>query len=108
MSTYYTGRRARHYNARWHTFNERTLGEALAAIDIAALRSISERLGRSPRVLDVACGTGILLQRLLAQLPGIEAYGVDAREDMLARARVALKGLPSVHLQRAEIGHGAT
>jgi hypothetical protein len=27
-------------------------------IDVAALRFVPERLGRCPRVLDVACGTG--------------------------------------------------
>ncbi len=108
MSTYYTGRRARHYNARWHTFNERTLGEALAAIDIAALRSVSERLGRSPRVLDVACGTGILLGRLLDQVSGVEAYGVDGSEDMLAQARTALKDRPHLHLERVQVGTGET
>lgn len=77
-------------------------------IDVPALREVSERLERAPRVLDVACGTGILLQRLLAQWPGIEAYGIDASADMLAQARAALKGLPRVHLERAEIGPGET
>jgi ubiquinone/menaquinone biosynthesis C-methylase UbiE len=108
MSKYYTGRRARHYNARWHTFNEITLGEALAMIDVTALRSVSERLGRCPRILDVACGTGILLSRLLDQVPGIEAYGVDASADMLAQASLALKGQLHVHIERAQIGAGET
>ena len=108
MSKYYTGGRAQHYNARWHTFNEKTLGEALAVVDIAALRSVSERLRRSPRVLDIACGTGILLRRLLDQVPCLEAYGVDASEDMLAQARIALKGRPHVHLERVQVGVGPT
>jgi SAM-dependent methyltransferase len=108
MSTYYTGRRARRYNARWHTYSEKTLAEALAMIDVPALREVPERLERSPRVLDVACETGMLLQRLLAQLPAIEANGVDASEDMLAQARIALKGQPRVHFARAEIGPDAT
>ena len=56
-------------------------------IDMTALRSIHEQQGRSPRVLDVACGTGLLLKQLLAQVPGIEAYGLDASADMLAQAR---------------------
>jgi ubiquinone/menaquinone biosynthesis C-methylase UbiE len=106
MSTYYTGRRARRYNERWRTFNERTLSEALAMVDVAALRSVPELLERLPRVLDVACGTGILLQRLLVQVPGIEAYGVDGSEDMLAQASVALKDRPHVHLERVKIGIG--
>src|SRR6266487_5841102 len=108
MSKYYIGKRARDYNVRWRAFNERTLGETLAMIDVSALRDIQERHGRCPRALDVACGTGILLQRLLAQLPGVEAYGVDVSEDMLAQAHIALKDQPNVHLERVKIGTGET
>jgi ubiquinone/menaquinone biosynthesis C-methylase UbiE len=72
-------------------------------IDVTALRSIPERQGRLPRVLDVACGTGILLRQLLALVPNIEAYGVDASEDMLTQARAALQGQPHVHLECAQI-----
>jgi ubiquinone/menaquinone biosynthesis C-methylase UbiE len=77
-------------------------------IDVSALRFVPERLGRCPRVLDVACGTGILLRQLLALVPGIEAYGVDASADMLEQARMALKGQQHVHLERVEIGTGET
>ena len=77
-------------------------------IDVTALLEVSARLERAPRVLDVACGTGMLLHRLLAQLPGIEAYGVDASEDMLAQARIALQGQPHAHLEHAQIGPGET
>lgn len=75
---------------------------------MAALSSVPERLGRSPRVLDVACGRGILLKRLLDQVPGVEAYGVDASEEMLAQARVALKDQPHVHVERVKVGTGET
>lgn len=104
MSKYYTGKRAQHYNTRWHTFTSRTLAETLAMIDVTALRSVHERSGHMPRVLDVACGTGILLRQLLDQVPGIEAYGVDASADMLAQARAALQDQPHVHLKCAQIG----
>lgn len=77
-------------------------------IDVTALRSIPERLGRLPRLLDVACGTGILLRRLLDQVPSAEAYGVDASEDMLAQARAALKDKPHLHLECVKIGTGET
>jgi ubiquinone/menaquinone biosynthesis C-methylase UbiE len=103
MSTYYAGKRARHYNTRWHTFTASTLEETKAMIDVAALRFVPERLGRCPRILDVACGTGILLKQLLALVPGVEAYGVDASADMLEQAHMALKGQLHVHLECMQI-----
>ena len=108
MSKYYTGRRARHYNARWLTFTARTLAETQAMIDVDALHSVPEQLGRPPRVLDVACGTGILLKELLERVPGIQAYGADASADMLAQARIVLKGQPRVQLEQVEVGAGET
>ncbi len=108
MSTYYTGKRAQRYNTRWHSYTARTLEETKAIIDVAALRFVPQRLGRCPRVLDVACGTGILLKQLLAQVPGVEAYGVDASADMLVQARMALKGQLQVHVEHAQIGRGET
>ncbi len=108
MGTYYTGKRAQHYNTRWHTYIARTLEETKAIIDVAALRFVPERLGRCPRVLDVACGTGILLKQLLALVPGVEAYGVDASADMLEQAHMALKGQPRVQLEQVEVGAGET
>ncbi len=108
MSSYYSGRRARHYNTRWRTFTKRTLAEALAVIDEARLRRVPEQLGRPPRVLDVACGTGVLLRKVLDRVPDAEAYGVDASADMLAQARAALDNRPHVRLERAEVGAGET
>ncbi len=108
MSRYYKGWRARLYNRRWRTYTGRTLAQALAAIDIADLRSVKTRLGRSPRVLDVACGTGILLKQVLEQVPDAEAYGVDASADMLAQAHVALSDHPNVRLEQVEVGPGET
>jgi len=106
MSKYYRGKQAHHYNTRWQRFNTRTLTETLAMIDVTALRSIQVRQGRLPRVLDVACGTGLLLKQLLAQVPDIEVYGLDASADMLAQAQAALKDHSHVHLECMHIGIG--
>jgi len=107
MGRYYTGRRARTYYARLRAFTERTLSEALAMVDIVALRGEPGRLGRPPRVLDVACGTGMLLKHLCAQLPEIEAHGIDASADMLAQAHATLEGLPRrVRLEQIALSDG--
>lgn len=106
MGTYYSGKHARSYNARWHKYSERTISETVSLIDITALQSIIEQQGRRPRVLDVACGTGILLHSLLQQIPGLDAYGVDGSVDMLAQAHKLLDEYPSVQLQQAVVGSG--
>ncbi|HEY6286144.1 MAG TPA: class I SAM-dependent methyltransferase, partial [Ktedonobacteraceae bacterium] len=106
MSKYYKGKQARHYNTRWQRFNTRTLTETLAMIDVTALRSLQEQQGRLPRVLDVACGTGLLLKQVLVQVPGIEVYGLDESADMLAQAKITLQDQPHVHLERVHIGTG--
>ena len=103
MSRYYQGKQAYQYNTRWQRFNTRTLSETLATIDFTALYGIKERQGRMPRVLDVACGTGILLKQLLAQVPDLEVYGLDASADMLAQAQAALREQPHVHLECIQV-----
>ena len=77
-------------------------------IDLDALRHVPERLKRPPRVLDVACGTGILLTMLTELIPDAEAHGVDASPDMLAQAHIALEGRQHVWLEQAEVGTGET
>jgi len=106
VSRYYTGRQARSYNTRLRSFTERTLSEALALVDVAALHRVETREGRPPRVLDMACGTGVFLSQLLGQVPEIEAYGIDASADMLAQARAQLYGRPQVRLEQVEVGTG--
>lgn len=77
-------------------------------IDFDALRGVRVELGRPPRVLDVACGTGILLRCLLERLPEMEAYGVDASADMLAQAKETLKEQTPVRLEQVKIdGNGS-
>ncbi len=100
MNTYYMGRRARRYNVRWRTFTERSLAMALTMIND------TEQQKRPLRVLDVACGTGLLLQEIIKRVPHIETYGVDASSDMLAQASAALTHYPQVTLQRASVRPG--
>lgn len=103
VSRYYSGGRARRYNRRWRTYTQKTLAKATAMIDFGTLHRVPEERGRPPRVLDVACGTGLLLRQVLERVAGLEAYGVDASADMLAQAQEALKGYPQVRLERVEV-----
>ena len=91
----YRGRQARSYNRVWRRFTRVTLDHTLALVDDAALMALTaNRAGQPLRLLDVACGTGALLTRLLERFPLAEATGVDASADMLAEARRALDALP--------------
>ena len=61
---------------------------------------------KGKNLLDVACGTGLLLKQLFAQVPDMEVYGIDASADMLAQARAALQDYPDVHLEHLRIEKG--
>ncbi len=79
------------YDRRWHRYIRCTLDilDAHAAIDPAE------------RVLDVGCGTGAFLARLLHRHPDQQAAGVDVSEGMLAAARAKLTSHPHVRLAHA-------
>lgn len=53
-----------------------------------------------PRVLDLGCGNGALLQRLAPRVAG--ALGVDASAAMVERARSRVAGLSHVSIERVE------
>jgi SAM-dependent methyltransferase len=48
--------------------------------------TVAEGLGAATRLLDVGCGTGALVATAVDRL-GVKAWGVDASEPMLAKAR---------------------
>jgi ubiquinone/menaquinone biosynthesis C-methylase UbiE len=97
--TYYSGKRARSYNRSWQTFSARTLAATCSVIDLTQLREVA----RVPRILDVACGTGLLLQRLSQLFPQAELYGVDASQDMLSQARLLFEHDARAHFIRASL-----
>lgn len=66
------------YDARWARFSERTHARVLARLP-------ADLTGQ--RLLDVGCGTGTLIAKILARHPTVGAItGVDVSASMLARA----------------------
>jgi len=106
MNNYYTGKRAASYNRTWKTFSEKTLEATCSAIDLTLLLDGAGGSERPSRILDAACGTGLLLQRLAHLLPDAELYGVDESQDMLTQASLLLGDHPRIHLTRASVQEG--
>jgi ubiquinone/menaquinone biosynthesis C-methylase UbiE len=106
MKTYYKGWHARFYDTIWRKYTACTLRAVITMIDFVALQQVAEQYGRLPRVLDAACGTGVLLKLLSERIPSFEGYGVDASADMLQQAEQALRSNPYVSFQQAVLGAG--
>lgn len=104
MKSYYQGWHARNYNRQWHTFTERTLTAVLPELEKAVL---SRPRNHQLCILDVGCGTGLLLKQLAQRFPAAELYGVDASPNMLEQAQHALRDVPHMHLTEMEVGSGA-
>lgn len=103
MKTYYNSKRAVSYNRTWRAFSQKTLAATCSVIDLTRLRNFAEKHFRVPRILDVACGTGLLLQQLDRLIQPAELYGVDESSDMLAQARLLLKNYPGIHFTQAAL-----
>ena len=89
MRTYYTRTRAHSYNQHWKVFSAKTHEATRSVIDFTQLEKLYHTREQAPRVLDAACGTGLLLKQLADLIPYAELYGVDASEDMLTQARLS-------------------
>ncbi|MGH2409365.1 MAG: class I SAM-dependent methyltransferase [Chloroflexota bacterium] len=83
-------RQASSYDRRWRHYQAATHQALLARLN-----------GSFHRVLDVGCGTGTFLERLLERYPAAEGIGVDTSDGMLAVARRRLAGYDA-DLRRAD------
>ena len=108
MKTYYTEKHAAAYNRTWRTFLQKTLAATLSAIDVVSLGQRARTQERPLRLLDAACGTGLLLEQLSRLFPDAELYGIDASSAMLAQAAHLLQHQPKVHLVQASLGASET
>jgi ubiquinone/menaquinone biosynthesis C-methylase UbiE len=103
---YYRGKHTTHYNRTWRTFLQKTLSETLCALDIAPLQQKAHTQGGPLRILDAACGTGLLLEHFAHMFPSAELYGVDESQEMLRQAAHLLQDHPHVHLVQASLEGG--
>jgi len=73
---------ARRYDARWANYVESTVRETILRMD----------LQHSSHLLDVACGTGVLLSLISALFPDVKLSGTDLSREMLhvAKSRLTL------------------
>ncbi len=86
-------RLAAEYDRRWQTYLDETLGKAVSLVQ-----------GEPPglfSLLDVGCGTGTFIQRLLSRFPQARFTGVEPSAGMLRRAREKLAQEPRVRLRQA-------
>lgn len=83
---------AAEYDRRWRPYLDATLAGVLDAVTLAGDETI----------LDVPCGTGELVQRLLARWPRLRITGADLSPGMLARAKAKNSG-QSVHWVEADV-----
>ena len=61
-------------------------------------------MGEQPlRILDAACGTGLLLEQLSHLFPQAELYGIDESQAMLEQATHLLMQKPRIHLVQASL-----
>jgi len=106
MKGYYRGSGARAYDKRHERFTRITLNQALRLIDDETLRDSTLHQGRAPIILDVACGTGVLLSILHKRFPDAELYGIDGSSDMLEVARRRLSSVPHLRLEQVPLSVG--
>ncbi|MFE9307553.1 class I SAM-dependent methyltransferase [Streptomyces sp. NPDC088353] len=67
------------------------------------LDMVEALVGTTPRVLDLACGTGSITARLLARFPGATSTGVDLDPALLAIARGTFDGDERVSFVTADL-----
>ncbi len=83
---------APHYERRWSGYIAASVEETLNRV----------RLLRGERVLDVGCGTGVLLERILDRCPDSRVSGVDLSPAMVAQARRRLPQRVTLEVADAE------
>jgi SAM-dependent methyltransferase len=79
------------YDERWRSYVERTVAAAMERFQAP----------KGAQVLDLGCGTGVLLKRILSQRPDLKLFGADLTATMLEAAHLG----PEVDLVEASARH---
>ena len=83
----------RQYDQAAERYDQRWTGYIRQTLDLLEARA---EIGPDERVLDLACGTGAFIGRLIAKNPHQSVVGVDVSTGMLAEARRKLNEAPNV------------
>ena len=77
---------------RWAPHYERSPLQRffLTPIQTATIAEIGREVAEPKAILDIGCGTGVLLRRLASIYPQAQLVGVDAAAGMIRQAQVAL------------------
>ncbi|MGD1936682.1 MAG: class I SAM-dependent methyltransferase [Cyanophyceae cyanobacterium] len=71
------------------------VADAMRRRVLAPLKGGLVGMGRSPKILDIACGTGRALRNIQAALPDASLFGIDLSPHYLRRANENLRTLPN-------------
>ncbi len=91
---------------QWSGSYDRTPGQSFfRRIHRPVVEAICSRRAMPRRVVDIGCGTGRLLEKVLHRLPDAELVGVDPAEGMIAVASQRFTAEPRVRLEVAMAEH---
>jgi len=83
---------APHYDRKWWFY-----------IDASTSRTIARlRQGISGRLLDIGCGTGVLLEKVARTRPALELFGIDPVPAMIEQSKRKLNGRAVLQIGAAE------
>ncbi len=85
----------KHYNFLAEIWDEMYASSVPYTAAFKYMDQIREEIGLERSVLDVACGTGILLEQF--ENAGYQTYGVDLSEGMVGQARARLRKSVVIH-----------
>jgi ubiquinone/menaquinone biosynthesis C-methylase UbiE len=98
-------RAAAAYDEQWEDYTEQTLSRTAARVARVLAHAKKESEG-STKLVDIGCGTGSFLIRLLQAFPHVEAVGVDVSRGMLDVFKRKLEALPDIR-ERVRLVHGS-